>query len=107
MSRLLTILQRHHGKDRAITGKRIAHMLGYQDDRVIRHRIRELISQGVPIASATQPPYGYFIAESPQEAEHYMNQLKSRLVEDAYRRRDFKKAFATAALSENKQLALL
>lgn len=106
MTRLLTILQRHRGKDRAITGKRIAAMLGFQDDRAIRQEIRQLISQGIPIASATQPPYGYYIIESPQEAEHYMSQLKSRLVQDAYRRRDFKKA-SMNALSEEKQLALL
>ena len=80
-------------------------MLGQQDDRSIRQEIRTLINQGIPIASATQHPRGYYIIESPQEAERYTEQLKSRLVQDAYRRRDFKKA-ATAALSDEWQLTL-
>ena len=105
MSRLLTILQLHRGKARAITGKELAELLGDMNDRMIRKEIRELIAEGHPIASSTEKPYGYFMAETPQEVEQYLKQLKNRLVEDAYRRRDFKKAART--LSREKQLALL
>jgi len=105
MSHLLTILQLHRGKHRAITGKELAELLGDMNDRMIRKEIRELIAEGHPIASSTENPYGYFLAETPQEVEQYLKQLKNRLVEDAYRRRDFKKA--ARILSKEKQLALL
>jgi len=103
---VLEILTRRKGKDRAITGKELAKVMGHPNDRSIRKAIRELIAQGFPIAAATEPPYGYFMAETPEEVAQYLKQLKSRLVEDAYRRRDFKKA-ATKALSKEKQLVLL
>jgi hypothetical protein len=79
--------------------------MGEPDDRTIRKEIRELIASGYPIASSTEKPYGYFMAETPQEVEQYLKQLKGRLVEDAYRRRDFKKAART--LNKEKQLALM
>ncbi len=106
MSHLLTILQLHRGKARAITGKDLAQLLGEPHDRMIRKEIRELIAQGHPIASSTEHPYGYFMVETPEEVDQYLKQLKGRLVEDAYRRRDFKKA-AAGTLNEEKQLALL
>jgi len=106
MSHLLTILQLHRGKTRAITGKELAQILGEPNDRMIRKEIRELIADGHPIASSTEKPYGYFVIDTPEEAEQYLRQLKSRLVKDAYRRRDFKKA-AAKALNKEKQLALL
>lgn len=103
---VLEILVKRKGKDRAITGKELAKILGHPNDRSIRKAIRELIAQGFPIAAATEPPYGYFMADTPGEVEQYLQQLKSRLVEDAYRRRDFKKA-AAKTLNKEKQLALL
>ena len=96
----------HRGKARAITGKDLAMIMGEPDDRPIRKEIRELIAEGYPIASSTEKPCGYFMAETPEEVDQYLKQLKSRLVKDAYRRRDFKKA-AAKALSKEKQLALL
>lgn len=106
MSHLLTILQMHRGKARAITGKELATLWGDTNDRLIRKEIRELIAEGYPIASSTETPYGYFMVDTPEEAEKYLGQLKGRLVEDAYRRRDFKKA-AAKALNKEKQLVLL
>jgi uncharacterized protein involved in exopolysaccharide biosynthesis len=105
MSHLLTVLQLHRGKARAITGKDLAQVMGEPNDRLIRKEIRDLIADGFPIASSTEKPYGYFMAETPQEAAQYLRQLKSRLVEDAYRRRDFKKA--AKALNKEKQLVLM
>jgi predicted DNA-binding transcriptional regulator YafY len=105
MSHLLTILQLHRGKRRAITGKELAQLLGDTDDRPIRKEIRRLIAEGHPIASSTEKPFGYFIADSIQEAEAYMLSLRSRLIEDALRRRDFKKA--AKSLNKEKQLALI
>ena len=106
MSHLSSLLKFHLGKSRAITGKQLAKILGQEEDRAIREEIRELISQGIPIAASTQPPYGYYIVETMEEAEQYMKQLKNRLINDALRRRDFKKA-AARTLNKEAQLSLL
>jgi len=85
------ILLQHRGRDKAIKGKEIAHFLGFRDDRQIRLVIRELITEGYPIASSVQSPYGYFLIESLEEAREYQQLLRDRLIEIALRRRDFKK----------------
>ncbi len=81
-----------YGKKNARTGENIARVLGFKKDRTIRLAIREMTAEGLPIASSVTPPLGYFIASSQAEATHYINVLTSRLVNDAYRRRDFKRA---------------
>lgn len=86
------ILERHHGRDRVITGKQLARLLGYRDDRVVRQVIRELIAEGLPVASTTKPPAGYFIVSNYQEAREYADSIKNRLIENALRRRDFRRA---------------
>ena len=85
---VLQILQ--HGRHRAITGKDIAHSLGFREDRQVRLAIRDLIAEGHPIAAAVQPPMGYFMVESIAEAKEYQAGLRSRLIHDALRLRDFK-----------------
>lgn len=90
--RILEILKNHRGLNRAITGKELAMLIGDPDDRHIRVGIRELIASGIPIASSTKLPYGYYITETLQEANAYMQSLRNRLIEDALRRRDFKRA---------------
>lgn len=82
----------YHGRENAITGSRIAHLLGYRDDRRIRLMIRELIAEGVPIASSVHPPYGFYIARNRREVEDYAQGLKDRLVADGYRRKEFLRA---------------
>ena len=86
-------LSQHQGRAKAITNSALAKIVGVHD-RYIQLMIRELISEGYPIASATDQPAGYFIPENWQEAEDYANSLKNRLIEDAKRRRDFKKSCA-------------
>lgn len=90
--RLLNILQQHQGRENAITGRELARLLNQGDDRKIRLLIRELITEGVPIASATEAPAGYFIAKTFKEAEDYRQQIKGRLIEDCKRIRDFRRA---------------
>ena len=80
------------GRARAVTGKELALMVGHKDDRSVRLAIRELIAGGMPIASSTEPPYGYFIVATRQEANQYAGSIRSRLIEDAIRRRDFRRA---------------
>jgi biotin operon repressor len=64
------------GKGNAIPGKLLAQRLGERDTRQIRLTIQELIEDGIPIIGATKPPYGYFIAETPQECTECLKQLR-------------------------------
>jgi len=80
------------GRENVITGKRLAEAMGQKNDRQIRMIIRDLIAEGHVIASTTEAPAGYFIASTREEVDRYLKDMKSRLVNDAYRRRDFKKA---------------
>ena len=89
---LKAILLKREGRSRAITGRELATMVGHKDDRSVRQAIRELIREGVAIASSTEPPAGYFIVITRQEAEQYAGSIRSRLIEDAIRRRDFRRA---------------
>ena len=89
---LRNILGRHEGRDRAITGKELAQMLSQHDDREIRLIIRDLIMEGLPVASTTKEPAGYFIITSWQEKQEYAESLKERLIQNALRRKDFRRA---------------
>lgn len=83
------------GRNRAITGKVLAQMIGSDavgQDRRLRVFVAELIEEGHPIASTTESPAGFFIANSPQEVNQYAQTLRKRLVKDAIRRRDFLRA---------------
>ncbi len=101
-----TILEHlRHGRTAAITGSQLAVACGYRDDRLIRVLIRELIAEGVPIASSVSPPMGFFIIDNPDEAAKYIKVLKERIKEDQARLRDFEKA--TEEYSPPEQLALV
>lgn len=97
--RLLDILKIHRGRNRAITAKELS-LLVYGDSsenpqRHLRLKIRDLIAEGYPIASVTSGKTpGYFIVETLAEASEYAQSLRERLIEDALRRRDFKRAVA-------------
>ena len=97
--------QLRYGKLNARKGKLLADILGFKNDRPVRLAIRGLIEDGVPIASSVRPPLGYFIASSTEEATDYKKVLKSRLVNDAYRLRDFK--IAAREVLQPSQLGLL
>ncbi len=94
-----------YGRKAARTGNDLASAYGYSDDRYIRVMIRELIGEGVPIASAVSPPLGFFIAQNEYEAAEYIRVLKARIWEDEDRLRDFLKACTEFSLPE--QLALV
>lgn len=94
-----------HGRGAAITGGQLASRLQYKDDRLIRVMIRELIAEGVPIASSVSPPMGFFIVDDPDEAAKYIRILKERIKEDQARLRDFEAA--VAAYSPPEQLSLV
>jgi len=69
-------------------------MLG-EDDRAIRLAIEDLIDDGLPIVSATEPPAGYFVPLTLDEAREYTQSLRSRAVQIFLRRR---KVIRNAAL---------
>jgi len=94
-----------YGKGNARKGQDIAKILGFKNDRLIRLAIRDLIAEGLPVASSVTPPLGFFIASSLDEARDYMRVLKGRLVQDAYRRRDFK--LASRKILQPHQMALI
>jgi hypothetical protein len=74
---VLAILRGHVGKRQAITGAELARLHGLRDDRSIREAIEEL-EMHVPIASSTNPPYGYYIVSTKEEAEDYRRVLRCR-----------------------------
>lgn len=80
------------GQRNAITARELATKLGNYNDRAVRLAIRELIAQGIPIASSVTTPMGFFIADSRDETDAYISNLRSRIKEDAFRLRDFKRA---------------
>ena len=67
-------------------------MMTGQPERKVRLIIRELIAENLPVASTTEPPPGYFIITDRKQAAEYAESIKSRLIEDALRRRDFQRA---------------
>ena len=95
----------HYGREEAIKSSSLAYLCGYRGDREIRIAIRELIAEGWPIASTNKPPYGYYIICEKEEAEEYLKVLRSRLIQDALRRRDIKRS--TKELRNPHQMALL
>jgi hypothetical protein len=85
------ILSHHEGRAQAITARELARVVG-DNERSVRLAIRDLIAEGLPIASATNSPAGYFVAMSWAEVEEYSAGIRGRLIEDALRRRDFRQA---------------
>ena len=89
---LKRILLRHEGEDKAIIGRELAKMFGLKDDRRVRLAIRDLIKDGLPIAANTESLAGYFVVNTRQEADRYAQSIRNRLIKDAIRRRDFRRA---------------
>ena len=80
------------GRENAMTGATLAARFGHRSDRAVRLAIRQLIDEGLPVASETTAPAGFFIANTQEEVDTYAKALRARLIEDAKRRRDFLRA---------------
>lgn len=89
---VMKILERHHGKENAITGKSMAMALCMRDDRKIRVTIDELIGEGVAIAASVGDPAGFYIVGTEHEAFEYIRVLKGRRDEISHRLEAFKRA---------------
>lgn len=88
------------GRRNALRGKELARELRQPDDRKIRLVIRELISEGVPVASAVSEPMGFYIVANEHEAADYIRVLKERIREDTARLQDFEKAVSDFSVPE-------
>ncbi len=80
------ILARHEGRAMAITAACLSESTGHPD-RAVRLAIEELIDDGFPVVSTTDPPAGYFVPVSIDEARQYTQSLRSRAVMIFLRRR--------------------
>ncbi|MBA7598375.1 hypothetical protein ES703_05390 [subsurface metagenome] len=94
-----------YGKEKARTGKELAKMLGFKDDRQIRLAIRGIIADGLPVISSVHPPYGYYIADSPDEVMEHLGELRHRALEVLGRYKDLK--IAAREILQPCQLGLL
>lgn len=101
-SRVLGMLK--PSRKNAITGKDIARAVGQRDDRKIRLIIRELIAEGVPVASSVSEPMGFYIVANGYEAANYIRVLKERIREDTARLRDFEAACHSLSVPEQRSL---
>lgn len=63
------------GRENAVKKMELARRCGV-NERGLRLIIRELIDEGYPICGSPHPPYGYFIASSPQEISDELELLK-------------------------------
>lgn len=78
---IVQIMEKHIGKDNAITVQEIADLIGHHDSGLtnpsIRSKITEcIIDDGIPIGSCSN---GYFIIENETELNEYMINLQSRI----------------------------
>ena len=67
-----------HGAGNAVTAEKLAEVTGL-DVRTVRNLVQLERMQGVPICARNEDPFGYFIAECPNELQDYVHSLKRRL----------------------------
>jgi hypothetical protein len=93
-NKILELIQRQG----PITAQMIARMVPIAANdpiRIIRKEIRNLILEDrLPIASSMHKPMGYFIVTQDASAQHYVRQLKSRIMKIAQRLSAFEKSTA-------------
>ena len=78
------------GKENPRIGQELANTLDFKDDRPVRIAIRELIADGVPVISSVHPPYGYYIADNPEDITEHLGDLRHRALEVLHRYKDLK-----------------
>ena len=92
--RVLAILERHSGRENAITAYELLDIIGLQRTRSNQRKmqliIRELRREGKPVLATCRIPYGYYYASTWSEVQDCLASLRSRLVQDALTRRDIK-----------------
>ena len=99
-----SIILEHQGKENAIKGELIAHMIG-MDYKDVRETIRELILEDrIPIGSTCRGKNrGYYLIIRPEEAEEVCASLRRRALSILQRRSVIRK---TTIQEEIRQLEL-
>lgn len=89
---VLTAISLAHGRNQALPASHLAAVTRLST-RSVRSVVAELRRQGYPIASAVQPPYGFYVPATPEEAQECQAQLYSRIRELGITARALDQAF--------------
>jgi len=94
--RLKAVLERHQGRNSAITRRELRLMFGLTDkkDRKLRLMIGELRAEGLPILFATEKPAGYYLPETWTELYTGLDAFQSYIKDFCIQRAYVKKAGA-------------
>ena len=92
--RLKFILEHHQGRSSAITRRELRRILDYHDDRKMRLIKDELVKEGLPVLSFTNPPAGYCLPTNWKELSDGLEVLRSYIVDLCILRANLKKAGA-------------
>lgn len=65
------------GPENAIKGRDLARLAGITT-RDLQTFAVKLRKDGFPIFSTVHPPFGYYYGKTPEDFDHYLNQLKAR-----------------------------
>ena len=90
--KVYAVVERARGRNRAVTASHLAAVTRLST-RSVRAVVAELRRQGYPIASAVQPPYGFYVPATPEEAQECQAQLYSRIRELGITARALDRAF--------------
>lgn len=88
---ILSLLREHRGRGNAITAKELGELLHFSE-RTVRQAVSDLRKRGHPIASAPNPPWGFYLPANRGEAEECSRHLWSRVREIAEVARAFDQA---------------
>lgn len=99
------INQLGYGQENAITKDQLSKRLGI-GERKLRLAIRELIDEGQPVCGSTRPPYGYYIANTPEEIAGELRLLRSYGMELLRRYSTLRKIKASMLIQHPGQLTL-
>lgn len=92
-------IQGLHGRTNARTTKTISTMTGVPG-REVREVISELRREGRPIASAVNPPYGFYVPANAAEAQECLAHMYSRISELSKTVRPLADAFGKTGQAE-------
>lgn len=90
--RVLDEVRRCRGRSQAMTARQLARVTGIRE-REVRSIIADLRRQGHAIGSAVNPPYGYFMPVTLDEARECQAHLYARMREIGITARAFEQAY--------------
>ena len=90
--RVLDEVRRCRGRSQAMTARQLARVTGIRE-REVRAIIADLRRQGHAIGSAVNPPYGYFMPVTLDEARECQAHLYARMREIGITAKAFERAY--------------